>query len=186
MSDLYMSKKRTNANGSKGINQPDMEESRGKCMRSPEIDESKLPEIMEIIKTSASLIETKDCENDTAAKKELAGLQKKLREVTGKKRIAIKQFMAYWSYTSLENAARMALLPKPVKTGLTDEQISEIAYKVCRVEYDEAALDFFIKVLKVETGLNNITDYIFNSDEIGFALDASPEEIITKILSDKK
>ena len=38
----------------------------------------------------------------------------------------------------------------------------------------------------METGLNNITDYIFNSDEIGFALDASPEEIITKILSDKK
>lgn len=105
-----------------------------------------------------------DCENDPAAKKELAGLQKKLREVTGKKRIAIKQFMAYRSYTSLETAARMALLPKPVKTGLTDEQISEIAYKVCRVEYDEAALDFFIKVLKVETGLNNITDYIFNSD----------------------
>ena len=61
-----------------------------------------------------------DCENDPAAKKELAGLQKKLREVTGKKRIAIKQFMAYRSYTSLETAARMALLPKPVKTGLTD------------------------------------------------------------------
>ncbi|MDE5782565.1 MAG: hypothetical protein K2I03_14005, partial [Lachnospiraceae bacterium] len=51
---------------------------------------------------------------------------------------------------------------------------------------DEAELDYWMNVLEIETGLNNITDYIFYPDLVGLELDASLDEIIAKILIDKK
>ena len=95
-------------------------------MKYPEIDESKLPEVMEIIDAAASLMEEKDCDQDAAAKKELDALQKRLREITGKKNLLITEYNAYWSYTSLETVARNAMHLPPQKSGMTDEQLTEL------------------------------------------------------------
>lgn len=34
--------------------------------------------------------------------------------------------------------------------------------------------------------LDNITDYIYNSDQLGMAMDVKVEEIIERVLADKK
>lgn len=80
----------------------------------------------------------------------------------------------------------MALLPTPQKSGLSDEEIKEIILKIANVEFEESVTDYFLEVLKLETGLRNIIDYIFNPDQVGMDSHASIEEIIEKIMHDKK
>lgn len=82
-------------------------------MKLPEIDETKLPEVMELIDKAAQFIEEKDCKKDKEAKSELKDLQNRLCDVTGNKKIEISNYQAYWSYTTLETVARMALCGKP-------------------------------------------------------------------------
>lgn len=52
-------------------------------MKIPEIDETTLPEVMELIDRGAVLMEEKDCDTDEEGKQELLGLENRLREITG-------------------------------------------------------------------------------------------------------
>lgn len=161
-------------------------------MKYPEIDESKLPEVMKIIDTAANLMAEKDCETDMVAKQELNTLQKQLIEVTGNPQINIRDYRRYWAATNLETVGRSALYLPPKKTGLTDAQLTELIRRISELDFDvpknalEATNDYFLEVLEVETGLDNITDYIYWPEEAGLAPDASLDEITAKILTDKK
>ena len=64
-------------------------------MKEISIDETKLPAVMELIEKAAALMAEKDCEDDKDAKRELADLQKDLRELSGNKKLQIKDFQRY-------------------------------------------------------------------------------------------
>jgi len=161
-------------------------------MKYPPIDESKLQEVMKIIDAAASLMAEKDCEEEEAARNELETLQKQLIEVTKNKKINIRDYQRYWSATSLETVGRSALYPSPQKNGMTDEQLTELIRRICELDFDvpenalEATNDYFLEVLEVETGLDNISDYIYWPEEVGLNPDAELDEIIAKILADRK
>lgn len=154
-------------------------------MKKPKIDESKRIEVMNIIEAAVNLTEKPDFETNKAAKKELLALQKKLHTITGNKSRSIKQFIAYNAFTDLRTAAEMALMPNPVKAGLTDKQLSEIISNICSVKYSEAEMDYFLEILEVETGLDNVSDYIFYPDIIDPPVEDNEEAIIARILADK-
>lgn len=154
-------------------------------MESPRIDETKLPEVMKIIERGAEILEETDCQQETI-KKELRSLNQRLQELTGKETISVANFSRYWSYTDLETVARSALMPEARKTGLSDEQIAEIVRNISAVKYAESEMDYWLEVLKLETSLSNISDYIFWPDEVGMDLHASVDTIIERILEDKK
>ena len=154
-------------------------------MKKPFFDKTKLPEAMKFISEANSLMTEKDCENDEAVKKELEELQNKLREITGKPQILIKDFWRYDAVTDLETIARCALMCTPEKEGLTDEQLKETVLNIMNYD-DEAEMDWWIKYLEVNTGLDNLTDYIFYPDLIGLDEDSSLEQIADKIIEDRK
>ncbi|MBD5137599.1 MAG: hypothetical protein HDT39_16950 [Lachnospiraceae bacterium] len=156
-------------------------------MKIPEIDNEKKQEVMDIIDTAATLFEESDYENDETVKNDLKQLDFRLKEITGKEDISVDNYHSYWSYTSLETVAKEALMPKPEKQGLSDKRITEIIKNIFEYNQieDEAELDYWMNVLEIETGLNNITDYIFYPDLVGLELHASLDEIIAKILIDK-
>ncbi len=141
-----------------------------------DIDNTRLISVMEIIDEIANI-------NDD---NKIAELEVKLREITGKKDINASDCLEYWGWTSLEELARSFLNPTPEFKGLNDDQLSEIIEKICECEYSESETDFQLKVLEKETGLSNISDYIFYPDEIGLDIDADTSEIIAKILADRK
>lgn len=159
---------------------------KGKTVKEIKTDETKLSQVKELIDQGANLMAEKDCETDMEARQELNDLQNRLREITGNKEIIISDFKRYWSWTDLETVAKIALAPTPQKSGLSEEEIREIVMKIANVEYDEATMDYFLNVLKVETGLSNITDYIYYPDEVGLDENAEIEEIIDKIIVDKQ
>lgn len=152
-------------------------------MKIPNIDETKLPIVKEIIEDINHFVIDENCDTDSL---EIQNLAKKLRETVGKEDLSIDPFLYYSSYTTLDDVAMMALLPTPQKSGLSDEEIKEIILKIANVEFEESITDYFLKVLKLETGLRNIIDYIFNPDQVGMDFHASIEEIIEKIMHDKK
>ncbi len=164
----------------------------GITMNYPEIDSSKLSEVMKIIEAAASLMEEKDCDSDAEAAKELDTLQKQLCEITGNENLCIRDYNAYWSYTSLETVAYSALFQPPAKTGMTDAQITELIQRIYKLDFDvpgkelEAVSEYFLEVLAVETGLHNVSDYIYCPNEIGLDLHADLEEITARILADSK
>ena len=153
-------------------------------MKKLNIDETKLPAVMEVIKKAALLMDEKDCDSDKEAKKELGQLQKNLREITGNKKIKINTFQDYWSYTDLETIARRALMSSPMKSNLTNEQLKEIVLHI--TDFEEAEMDWWLEYLEINTGLANLTDYIFYPNFFGLELDASLEQIADKIIADRK
>lgn len=153
-------------------------------MQTPNIDETKLAETMKIIEEAAELMSQKDCEEDAEAKKTLKKLQQELRQITGNKKLNIKNYQRYWSAVGLETVAKGALMSEPVKEDVTDAQIKEIVVNI--LNHNEAEMSWWFKYLKVNTGLENITDYIFYPDFVGLDADASLEEIADKIVEDKK
>lgn len=153
-------------------------------MKNIGIDEAKIPEVMEIIEKAAELMEEKDCANDNTARSELDEYQNKLIAVTGNDKLQIKDFREYWGYMSLETAAREALMPPPEKTELTDEQIKEIVKNI--LKFKEEEMDWWLKFLKVNTGLDNLTNYIFYPDLVGLDRNADLEQIADKIIADRK
>ncbi|MDE7203415.1 MAG: hypothetical protein K2O91_16310 [Lachnospiraceae bacterium] len=153
-------------------------------MKKPVIDEGKLPEVMKIIDDANTLMTEKDCEEDKAAREELEELQSKLRELTGNQQIQIRDFWRYDEAVSLRTAARGALMSPPEKEDLTDEQIKEIVLDI--LKHDEAEMDWWLNYLKVNTGLDNLTDYIFYPNLIGLDGGASLEQIADKIIADRK
>ena len=152
-------------------------------MQKPVIDEAKLPEVKKIILDADSLMTEKDCENDEAAKKELEELQEKLREITGKQQIMIRDFWHFDEAVSLDTAARGALMSSPQKEDLTDEQLKEIVLNILR--HNEAEMDWWLNFLKMNTGLQNLTDYIFYPNLVGLDKDSSLEQIADKIIEDR-
>lgn len=152
-------------------------------MKTPYIDESKLPKVMEIIDKAACLMEEKDCDNDTEAMQELSDLQAQLEDITGNNSIKVTDFKRYWSYINLEEIAREALILPPVKESLQDGQVREIVLNILSHD-SEAEMDYWIEYLTVNTGLEDLSDYIFYPDTKGLDSDASLEQIASKIISD--
>ena len=153
-------------------------------MKEITIDETKLPAVMELIEKAAALMAETDCDSDKEAKKTLTKLQKDLREISGNKKIQIKDFQRYWSCTDLETIARKALMAPPPKSTLTDAQIKEIVLNI--LNHKEAEMNWWLNYLKINTGLNNLTDYIFYPDLIGLDSRATLEQIADKIIADRK
>lgn len=160
-------------------------------MKMPQIDETKLPEAEALIDQAARLMEERDCDADKEAKRELRDLQRRLRELTGNQKLRITAFRKYWAATDLRTMARLVLQQPPQKSGLTDDQLREIYRRISKLDFDvpkeklEATLDYYIKVLKVETGLNNITDYIYYPELVGAKGD-DDDTIMERILNDRK
>lgn len=105
-----------------------------------DIDETKIPAVKEIIKKATELMEERDCGSDRDAKRNLLEYQRELREITGNKKLQIKEFQRYWSYTNLETMARKALMAPPLKNELTDAQIKEIVLNI--LNHNEAEMDW--------------------------------------------
>ena len=155
-------------------------------MKAPEINKTKLPRAMEIIEQAAELMAEKHCDLKNGSeedKKALAELQEQLRELTGKADLNITELNGYWGWGSLEEAARMALTPKPQKSEVSDDKIREIVVNILK---DPSKTDYWVNFLKVNTGLDNVSDYIFYPDEVGLDETATLEEIADKIITDRK
>lgn len=152
-------------------------------MKEIKIDETKIPAAMEIIEKAASLMAERDCGQDQKAREELAELQGRLREIAGNRRLQITDFQRYWSYTSLETMARKALMAPPSKDNVSNEQIKEIVLGI--LKHKEAEMDWWLEYLKVNTGLVNLTDYIFYPNLVGLDMQATLEQIADKIITDK-
>ena len=152
-------------------------------MKKIEINEAMVPAAMAIIERAAELMAEKDCDNDKDAKKALTALQRQLRETAGNPKLKIKDFRRYWSYTDLETMARKALMAPPPKAALTDTQIREIVTNI--LTFRGAELDWWLNYLRINTGLENLTDYIFYPDFFGLDRQASLEEIAEKIIADR-
>lgn len=152
-------------------------------MKMPVIDETKLPAVMELIERANFLMTEKDSGDETVIK-ELNELQDKLRNLTGKSRIAIESFKRYDAVTDLKTISKKALMSEPEKEDLTDEQVREIVLNC--LKYDETGQDWCLNFLKLNTGLKNLTDYIFYPNLIGLDGNASLEQIADKINADRK
>lgn len=139
------------------------------------IDEAKLRIVMEFIDEIAK-------SNDADRINEL---EARLRELTGRADINAADCFEYWSWTSLEDLARTFLTPDPVKQGLDDDQLADIIKKLYNAEYDQAETSFHIDLLKKETGISNISDYIYWPDQVGLDRNADETMIIAQILADK-
>lgn len=153
-------------------------------MQKPIIDETKLSETMRIIEKAAEFMAENDCENDKKAQEILEKLQQDLRIITKNSKLEIRDYQRYWSATDLETVAKGALMPVPIKEDLTDVQIKEIVVNI--LKHDETEMNWWFHYLKVNTGLDNITDYIFYPDIVGMDCNSSLEQIADKIIADKQ
>lgn len=147
------------------------------------INENKLSETMDIIDRIAEILETGA---DETYDDEFNDLQERLKELTGKSDINISSFAEYWSWTSLDELARSVLMPTPEKQGLSDEEIAEIVTDICECEYSDSELGYYLELLKLETGLVNISDYIFYPNMVGLDYSADVSDIVEKVLLDRK
>ena len=75
-------------------------------------------------------------------------------------------------------------MPVPMKEDLTEFQIKEIVTNI--LKHSEAEMDWWLNYLKVNTGLDNLTDYIFYPDFVGLDPQATLEQIADKIIADRK
>lgn len=153
-------------------------------MKEPIIDETKLQEVMEIIDEAVSLMEVKNCETDKEAKHELEVLQNRLWKITGNNENDITSFRRYSSVTNLETVARGALISPPEKENVTNAQIKDIVLNI--LKHDEPEMHYWLKYLILNTGLTNLTDYIFYPHTIGLDKNASLEQIADKIIADRQ
>ena len=107
------------------------------------------------------------------------------------KKLKVSGFQQYWAYTSLETMAKKALRLPPQKCDVTDEQIKEIVVTVFGKEYIvsnpdiEADMDYWLEFLRVNTGLDNVSDYIFYPDLLGMRRDSSLEQIADRVNADR-
>lgn len=153
-------------------------------MKKISIDETKLSAVMGIIEQAAELMAEKDCDNDEVSKLNLEKFQQELRKITGNEKIQIKVFQSYWSAMDLETVAREALMAPPLKEDLTNAQIEEIVLNILSFREDE--MDWWLEYLKINTGLDNLTDYFFYPDLVGLDSEATLEQIADKIIADRK
>ncbi len=138
-------------------------------------DKTKLKKVMELIDRIA----------EPDGSDDIARLELELREITGKSDLSANECREYWGWTTLEELAKRFLMPVPQVQGLSDEELAIIVEKIANVEYSESEMDYQLEVLAKETGLINVSDYIFYPNLIGLKLDADIPEIINKILADR-
>lgn len=116
-------------------------------------------------------------------------MQKELREMTGNKKLQVKDFERYWSYADLKTMTEKALMAPPAKNELTDAQIKEIILNI--MNHSEAEMDWWLLYLEINTGLDNLTDYIFYPELVGLDLPDTLElpdmlmQIADKIIKDR-
>ena len=79
--------------------------------------------------------------------------------------------------------ARKALMAPPSKDNVSNEQIKEIVLGI--LKHEEAEMDWWLEYLKVNTGLVNLTDYIFYPNLVGLDMQATLEQIADKIITDR-
>lgn len=133
------------------------------------IDETKLSQAMKLIDCIAEP-ENTDADRNTALGQ--------LRTLTGKMNLNAEDFFEYWSYTSLEEIARKALMPPPQKYGMSKETIIDLIRKIQNAEFSESENDYWLSVLELETGHHGISDDIYWSE-------MTAEEIAEKALAKK-
>ena len=153
-------------------------------MQRPVFDEAKLSDVTEIIDSAAELMDTPDYRDDEASMKKLSELQNSLRQITGRPDADIEDYAEYWSYTDLDSAAIRALLPVPAKEDITDERIREIILGMNG--YEEYESEWYLAYLKLNTGITDISNYIYFPDKAGLPRDASSDQIAEKIIADRK
>lgn len=54
------------------------------------------------------------------------------------------------------------------------------------MKYSEAETDYYLKLLEIETGLDDISDYIYYPDLAGLDPQAESSEIAAKIIADRR
>ncbi len=153
-------------------------------MQKPMIDETKLSEVKQIICEADSIMSKLYCNENEDLRKDLEQLQIRLRNLTGDQQLQIKEYWHYDEAVSLDTAARGALMCPPKKEDLTDEQIKDIVVHI--LDHDEAKMDWWLLYLEVNTGLPDLSDYIFYPNLIGLDGDPSMEEIAEKIIEDRR
>ncbi len=92
--------------------------------------------------------------------------------------------MNNYSATDLKTVAECELMSPPEKEDITDGQIKEIVVNI--LKHGEAELDWWLKYLELNTGLVNLSDYIFYPDLVGLDRNSSLEQIADKIITDRK
>jgi len=138
-------------------------------------DKIKLKKVMDLIDGIAD-----SDNNDDIARYEL-----ELKKITGKSDLSAKDCKEYWGWTSVEELAKRFLMPVPQAQGLNDEELALIIEKIANAEYSESETDYQLMLLEKETGLSNVSDYIFYPNLVGLEMEADISEIITKILTDR-
>lgn len=154
----------------------------------PVFDEQQLNEVKLLIDQVAELME----ENDQNNFDEINGLAKRLEILVGKS-IDIFQFNHYWAHSSLDDIAKLLLMPEPPQYELNNEDITHILIHFFDYlnEYGEAGSEYVTAFLAKNTGLNNIYDYIYHPSEVGLTLDNELGEeqflmaIANKIIEDR-
>lgn len=151
------------------------------------IDETKLPEAMRIIDRAANIMEDWDYDTDPKAKEKLLALQDELRELTGKEDYDIEEVNEYWSYTSLETKAAEALMQRPFRIGLSEEVLRELITEIFRSGdlEKEVLLDFWTDFLEIETGIDEVMDYLFIENDKGEIVYAPVDKVIERIREGK-
>jgi len=87
--------------------------------------------------------------------------EKQLQTITGKQGLPVSQVLEYWGYISLEDLVSSLLMPEPEKQNLSDAELVEIITAVYDCRYSQAEMDYLLKVLRIETGWQDISDLIF-------------------------
>lgn len=154
----------------------------------PVFDEGQLNEVKLLIHQAAELME----ENDQHKLNDINGFAKRLEILVGKP-IDIFQFNHYWSHSSLDDIAKLLLMPEPPQSELSNEDITHILIHFFDYlkEYGEAGSEYVIAFLAKNTGLNNMYDYIYHPSEVGLTLDNDLGEeqfmmaIANKIIEDR-
>lgn len=75
-------------------------------------------------------------------------------------------------------------MPVPVKENLTDLQIKDIVINI--LKHSEAETNWWLNYLEINTGLSNLSDYIFYPDIVGLDANSTLEQIADKIIADKQ
>lgn len=153
-----------------------------------QIDEAKLQEVQEIIERAAELIENKDCDTDKHAKKELSGLQKRLRILTGKKQFDIRNVYGYWAYTDLETIAAKLLMQEPQRQGLSDEALQELIQSIFASGdlKKEARYYYWCDFLELETGIDGVMNFLLDFNEKGALTYAPIDTVMERIRESRK
>ncbi len=72
----------------------------------------------------------------------------------------------------------------PSKSNVTNEESKEIVLSI--LKHNDVEMDWWLEYLKLNTGLVNLTDYIFYPNLVDLSPQAGLEQIADKIIADRK